>query len=48
MKISRKQIEIPGSCPKDCPEKGGPFYQGSFCTHCPVFNCVEESEVRLI
>lgn len=32
-------VEIPDSCPDNCPEKNYPFYQGNPCYRCPIFNC---------
>ena len=37
--IVSKDVEIPDSCPDNCPEKDSPFYQGNACSRCPIFNC---------
>jgi hypothetical protein len=41
MLISNK-YEIPDKCPKNCPHKKEPFYQGNMCTRCPIFNCSKD------
>ena len=48
MKISDAKIEIPDSCPQNCPEKGKPFYQGNLCSRCPIFNCSGDPEYALL
>jgi hypothetical protein len=35
-------VEFPEKCPKKCPGKEGPFYQGNLCSRCPIFNCTTE------
>ena len=37
--IVSKDVEIPDSCPDNCPEKDSPLYQGNPCYRCPIFNC---------
>ena len=38
---STLQFECPDNCPKECSLKPEFFYQGCFCTRCPVLNCKE-------
>jgi hypothetical protein len=35
-------IEIPDSCPVNCPFTGKAMFQGDMCCRCPVFNCKSE------
>ena len=37
MKIGKYDFDE--ECPEYCPGKNEPFYQGSLCTRCPIFNC---------
>ncbi len=32
---------FPTECPKNCPEKKTAFYQGCYCSRCPIFSCVD-------
>lgn len=44
MLASYKNIEIPKSCPKNCPAKNEPFYQGNLCSRCPVLCCSKDKD----
>lgn len=37
---------IPDKCPNNCDYKLKTFYQGCYCSRCPIFNCC--GEVKLI
>jgi len=37
-------FEFDCSVCEKCPERSGAFYQGNFCSRCPVFNCSKDED----
>lgn len=46
MLVSEKRIEIPDTCPKECPEPESPWYQcqNGLCYRCPVLICKKNTD----